>query len=292
MKGERETLKTASYFEKLAGAEVRCTLCPHRCTIKSGKAGICGVRKNIDGVLYSLNYGKISSASLDPMEKKPLNRFFPGSYVFSVGTYGCNFKCSFCQNWAISQEVPETGTTSPQMVAKTALALEKRGNIGVAYTYNEPFIWFEFVYDTCFAAFEKGLKNVLVTNGYVNPEPLKKIMPYISAMNIDVKAFNEGFYKKICNAELEPVKKTVEYAAQHCHIEITTLVIPSFNDSVEEIDKLSKWLGSISTKIPLHLSRFFPAYKMKDKRPTPVEKLIRLQKTAEENLEFVFLGNV
>lgn len=292
MKTDKTTLKKALYFEKLSGDEVRCVLCPHYCKIRPGNTGICSVRKNIDGTLYSLNYGKISSASLDPIEKKPLNRFFPGSYVFSVGTYGCNFKCPFCQNWSISQEVPETAATSPEMVAKTALALEKKGNIGVAYTYNEPFIWYEFVYDTCLAACGKGLKNVLVTNGYVNPEPLEAIMPHISAMNIDVKAFTEGFYKKICKAELEPVKKTVEYAASRCHVEITTLVIPGLNDSVEEISKLSKWLGSISTEIPLHLSRFFPAYKMTDKEPTPTEVLVKLQKAAGEHLEYVFLGNV
>lgn len=292
MKQDKNTLKESSFYEKLPEGGVRCNLCPHYCAIKSGQAGICGVRKNIDGTLCSLNYGKISSASLDPIEKKPLNKFFPGSRVFSVGTYGCNFKCPFCQNWEISQEVPETASSSPDMVAKTALALQNRGNIGVAYTYNEPFIWYEFVYDTCAAAHTMGLKNILVTNGYVNPEPLKKIMPYISAMNIDVKAFTEEFYKKICKAELEPVKKTVEYAASRCHVEVTTLVIPGLNDSVEEIGKLSKWLSSLSPQIPLHLSRFFPAYKMTDKMPTPAETLVRLQKAAEKNLEFVFLGNL
>lgn len=292
MQTRNETLKESLYYEKLSDSGVRCTLCPHYCGIKPGKTGICGVRKNIDGTLYSINYGRIASASLDPIEKKPLNRFFPGSYVFSVGTYGCNFKCPFCQNWEISQEVPETAATSPDMVAKTALALENKGNIGVAYTYNEPIVWYEFVYDTCLAAHERDLKNILVTNGYINPEPLKKIMPYISAMNIDVKAFTEEFYVKICKAKLEPVKKTVEYAASRCHVEITTLVIPGLNDSVEEIGKLSKWLSTVSPKIPLHLSRFFPAFKMTDKKPTPTETLAKLQKAAKENLEYVFLGNV
>lgn len=284
--------RLALYFDEIEGGNVHCRLCPHNCVIKPGKTGACGVRKNKDGKLYSLNYGKVASISLDPIEKKPLYRFHPGKAILSIGTFGCNLKCSFCQNWSISHESPKTYDTNPEEIVKKAQDLVSRGNIGIAYTYNEPSIWYEFVYDTAKLSSEKGLLNVLVTNGFINREPLLELLPYIDAMNIDVKAYTAKFYNEICKASLENVKETVEISAQKCHVEVTTLVIPGLNDSVEEIGKLSRWLSSISPEIPLHLSRFFPNYRMQDRPPTPKETLVKARKKALEYLNHVYLGNV
>lgn len=254
--------------------------------------GACRARKNIGGELYTLNYGKIASAALDPIEKKPLYNFYPGSKILSVGTFGCNLKCSFCQNWQIAHEQPDCAEYSTEELVEKAVKLMERGNIGIAYTYNEPAIWYEFVYDTCKAAKEKGLVNVLVTNGFIEEEPLKELLPYVDAMNIDVKGFTEAFYEDICKATLENVKKTVEISAEKCHVELTTLVIPELNDAVEEISELSNWISTISKDIPLHLSRFFPNYKLQDKPATPVETLKRAREAALNKLTYVYLGNV
>lgn len=285
-------MKEAKYYEKINNKKVYCMLCPHNCTIGPGASGKCRVRKNVDGRLYSINYGKVTSLSLDPIEKKPLNRFKPGSKILSAGTFGCNLKCSFCQNWTIAQKLPDAMDVKPGHLLQKALELKDRGNEGIAYTYNEPFIWYEFVYDACIESNKEGLANVLVTNGFVSPEPLLDIIPYVDGMNIDVKAFTPMFYKDICGAALEPVKKTVEFCADKCHVEVTTLVIPNLNDDMHEIECLAKWLSSISKKIPLHLTRFFPNYKMTDKQKTPYETLIRARETALKYLDYVYLGNV
>jgi pyruvate formate lyase activating enzyme len=282
----------AMFYEKESGGAVRCHLCPHNCLIKPGGNGVCRVRHNKDGVLYTMNYGKVTSAALDPIEKKPLHRYKPGSYILSIGTYGCNFKCPHCQNWTIAHTTPSTVDMTPGMVAKKAVELVNEGNIGVAYTYNEPFIWYEFVYDTCREVKKNGLSNVLVTNGFVNRKPLEKITPFIDAMNIDVKAFTEEFYHQNCRGSLRKVKETIEYSARHCHVEITTLVIPGLNDEDEEMKRLSEWLASISPDITLHLSRFFPNYRMKDRPPTPLATLKRLKEIASRQLMHVYLGNV
>lgn len=323
-------MKLAMYFEKIENSKVHCYLCPHGCVIKPGMTGACRARKNIDGELYSLNYGKVSSISLDPIEKKPLYHFHPGSMILSAGTFGCNLKCSFCQNWTIAHENPGTVDITPVQLAEKAAELSGSGmalktretgnghdtnsnygntdennscgnrgksniqgaNIGIAYTYNEPFIWYEFVYETSKLIKQKGLSNVLVTNGFVSPEPLKDILPYIDAANIDVKAFASSFYSDICKGVLKNVKETVEICADKCHIEVTTLLIPGLNDSEDEVESLALWLSSISPGIPLHLSRFFPNYKMKDRPPTPVEILIRARDKASRYLNHVHLGNV
>ena len=285
-------MKLAMYFDKIEDSRVRCYLCPHNCVIKPGATGACRARKNIDGELYSMNYGEIASAALDPIEKKPLYRFHPGSMILSVGTFGCNLKCSFCQNWTIAHKNPQTYNITPRELIEKAVEMTAHGNIGIAYTYNEPTIWFEFVYDTSKAAKEKGLANVMVTNGFISREPLEDILPYIDAMNIDVKAFRQPFYSEICKATLRDVMKTVEIAAKRCHVEVTTLVIPGLNDAVEEIDELSRWIASISPEIPLHLSRYFPNYNMTDRPVTPVETLIRARDTACKHLKYVYLGNV
>ncbi len=271
---------------------MHCHLCPHNCVISPGREGVCRARKNIDGVLYSMNYGKLTSLALDPIEKKPLYRFYPGSLILSAGTFGCNLKCSFCQNWTISHGTPSTVDISPSALVEKAVELKDEGNIGIAYTYNEPSIWFEFVLDTAAMAKERGLKNVLVTNGYIGKEPLTQLLPYVDAMNIDLKAFSDGFYRDVCKGSLEAVKQTVETAAKKCHVEVTTLVIPGFNDSMEEIEELSRWLASVSQEIPLHLTRFFPNYKMKDILPTPVDTLRKARDIAKKNLRYVYLGNV
>lgn len=287
--------KEAMFYEKLENQRVHCFLCPHNCSISADGRGICGVRKNVDGTLYSLNYGEISSIGVDPIEKKPLHRFHPGTYILSVGSVGCNLKCPFCQNHSIAQVKPEGLNTyyteSGDVVAK-ALSLKNQGNIGIAYTYNEPSIWYEFVYETAKKAKEKGLLNVLVTNGYISEEPLMQILPYIDAMNIDLKAFSHKFYKELVKGGLDEVKETIRRSAEHCHVEITTLVIPGWNDSPEEMEEQSKWLASLSPDIPLHLSRYFPKYLMNDRPMTPLASLTELKKTADRHLRYVYLGNV
>jgi len=285
-------LKPAMYFNKLEDLKVHCYLCPHNCIINAGNLGVCRARKNIDGNLYSLNYGKITAIALDPIEKKPLYNFNPGSNILSVGTFGCNLKCSFCQNWTIAHDQPETYDMTPEMLVLKAKELKTKGNIGIAYTYNEPSIWYEFVYETAKIAKEQGLLNVLVTNGYIGKEALTQLVPYIDAMNIDVKAYTASFYNDICKGALDEVKATVEQAYNRCHIEITTLVIPTLNDALEEISDMAKWIASLSPKIPLHLTRYFPNYKMQNIPPTPKETLVRCREEALKYLDYVYLGNI
>ena len=289
-------MKLALYYNKIDHSKVHCYLCPHNCIIKPGSAGVCRVRGNMEGELYSLNYGKITSIALDPIEKKPLKRFRPGSMILSVGTFGCNLKCSFCQNWTIAQESFKDSSNIfevvPQKLVEKALGFVPSGNIGIAYTYNEPSIWYEFVYDTARLAREKGMVNVLVTNGFINREPLEKLLPYVDAMNIDVKAYTSSFYNSICRAALDDVKRTVEVSADKCHVEVTNLIIPGLNDSMKEIKELAKWLASISPEIPLHFTRFFPRYRMGDISPTPRETLVKAKELAEGYLKYVYLGNV
>ncbi len=285
-------MKKALYYEKAEDGKVHCYLCPHNCVIKPDSTGVCRARKNKGGELYSLNYGRIASLSLDPVEKKPLARFHPDAMILSAGTFGCNLKCSFCQNWRIAHMEADTSEMLPQQLVSRAVEAKKSGNIGIAYTYNEPSIWYEYVYECAVLANKSGLSNVLVTNGFISEEPLLELLPFIDAMNIDVKAFTPGFYKEICKAALDEVKRTVELAAPKCHVEVTTLVIPGLNDSVKEIGELSAWLASISTSIPLHLTRFFPNYRMTDRAATPLSTLERARKKASEYLEYVYVGNV
>lgn len=284
--------KQAMYYNKIENSKVHCYLCPHNCVIKPGCLGACRARKNIEGELYSLNYGKIASIGLDPIEKKPLYRFRPGSMILSAGTFGCNLKCSFCQNWGIAHDDPQVADISPDELSHKAREASAHGNIGIAYTYNEPSIWHEFVLDTARRVKDLGLDNILVTNGFISREPLLELLPYIDAMNIDVKGYTASFYNEVCKASLENVKQTVELSAQRCHVEVTTLVIPGLNDSVDEIGKMSQWLASISNEIPLHLSRFFPNYKMQDRPPTPKDTLIKAREEALKHLKYVYLGNV
>ncbi len=273
---------------------VVCEICPHRCSLEDGGIGLCRARVNRAGVVTCLNYGKITALELDPIEKKPLFRFMPGSQILSVGSFGCNLNCPFCQNCEISMADGKTARTrlyNPVQLAETALQLRSSGNIGLAYTYNEPLVGYEYVRDCGVLIHERGLYNVVVTNGYINEKPLLELLPLIDAMNIDLKGFTESFYKKL-GGDLKTVKRTIELAAKHCHVEVTTLVIPDENDSDDEIAQMSGWLAGISPEIPLHLTRFFPRYRFSDKQPTPPETIYRLRDIARSNLEYVYTGNL
>ncbi len=287
--------KEASYWEAAESEKVRCRLCPHNCLISPGNRGLCGVRENDGGTLYAASYGMVSSLALDPIEKKPLNRFYPGSLILSAGSVGCNLACPFCQNHSIARAKPgevETRYIPPEELAENAAALKTRGNIGVAYTYNEPMIWFEYVLDASRAVRNRGMKNVLVTNGYVSKEPLEELLPHIDAMNIDLKAFDPRFYKNVVHGGIADVQNTIAASAKACHVEVTTLVIPGLNDSAEDTKKMAEWLANISPDLPLHLSRFFPRHEMTDRPPTSRHSLNELAITAREFLNYVYIGNI
>lgn len=282
-------MKEALFYKRLNDSFVQCGLCPHNCRIPNGKAGFCGVRKNNNGILIAESYGKISSMALDPIEKKPLKMFYPNSYILSAGSYGCNMKCRYCQNHAISQETPYTYFIPPEQLLKTAK--EKSNNLGISFTYNEPLIGFEYIFNAAPLFKNAGLKVVLVTNGLINIEPLKILLPYIDAMNIDVKAFDEKIYKDL-GGDLDTVKKTVEVSAKTCHVEITSLIVPNQNDKILDIELLADWLCEISSDIPLHITRFFPRYKSVNLQPTPIEIMETLAVKAKKRLKHVFLGNI
>lgn len=286
-------MKKASYWEAKAGEAVLCLLCPQYCNIRPDKVGVCRARKNVAGQLVSLNYGEITSLALDPIEKKPLYHFYPGSEILSVGTKGCNLSCGFCQNWQISQSDAPTRSISSKALAGIVEEYGREGSIGLSYTYSEPLIWFEFVLDTARLVQERGFKNVLVTNGYINKEPLAELIPHIDAMKIDVKSFSPSFYSKICGGKLEPVLRTAELARNAgCHVEITNLIIPGLNDSEEEIGRLAHWVAaSLGDVTPLHFSRYYPAHKFKEP-PTPIDTLRMAAGIAKQKLKYVYLGNV
>ncbi len=294
----RELSREAMFYSYDKKKEiVTCHLCPHNCRLEKGQGGRCGVREypvGREGTLMTLNYGKCVSCALDPIEKKPLYHFYPGNDIFSIGTVGCNLDCSFCQNWSIAHDFgrAETAFLKPEEIVEVIKSRipEDRWR-GVAYTYNEPSIWYEYVYDTSRLMHREGIKNVLVTNGFINRDPLEKILPYVNAMNIDVKGFNEDFYRKYCGGKLEAVKETVELASSVCHVEVTNLVIPTLNDSLEETGRLVDWLAGINPEMPLHFSRYIPAHKMK-LYPTPVETLEKALHRAREKLAYVYIGNV
>lgn len=276
--------------------KIRCLLCPHTCLIKNNSTGICAVRMNKGGNLYSLTYGYPSSIAPDPIEKKPLYHFFPGTYVLSFGGVGCNLKCIHCQNWTISQQKPERNFLRREMTPEKIVDLCKEYQCsGIAWTYNEPTIWYEYTYDGCKEAKKNGLYTAYVTNGFINEEPLKEISPYLDAMNIDVKAFTDEFYRKICSARLQPVLDTCKLAYElGIFIELTYLVIPTKNDKMDEIRKYVRWVADeISEDVPLHFSRFHPDYKMRDLPATPMNTLLKCYEISkDEGMKYVYLGNV
>lgn len=286
-------MKEALWWKPLEHGKVKCGLCPNACIILPGKRGICQVRENRGGRLYAVSYGQVASVCLDPIEKKPLYHFHPGALVLSLGTYGCNFQCAFCQNWRISQMRPSCTELTPKQVVDICTSQKERypGTIGMAYTYNEPTVWYEFVKECAGLAKAQGLVNVLVTNGYIAQQALDELMPFIDAMNIDVKAWDEAFYRRIARGSLDPVRRTVEQAAgAGTWIEITYLVVPGENDTEQDIQELATWLSRINSGIPLHLSRYFPAYKY-DKPPTSLESLEKLREAARDKLDYVYIGN-
>jgi len=281
----------ASFYEKKENQKVRCKLCPHNCLISDRHKGLCRVRYNEAGILKILNYGEISALAIDPVEKKPLFHFHPGCKILSTGTFGCNFFCGFCQNFHIAHERPVTQyITADEMVALSVQA-NKEGSIGLAFTYNEPSIWYEYILDTAIKAKEKDQKIVLVTNGFIEQKPLEKLLNKVDALNIDVKAFNEEFYRKICHGRLDIVKKNVEESVQKAHVEITNLIISEEYQSLKEIKELALWLSTLNPDIPLHLSRYYPAYKFKH-QPTSMTTMQAAYETAREHLNFVYIGNI
>ncbi len=285
----------ALFYTKLEGKKVGCVLCPWNCVLEPGQIGLCKVRENNNGQLITHVYNKIAALGIDPIEKKPLYHFFPGRDILSIGGVGCNLQCSFCQNYRISQCYAPGFTgfqeiTPGQVVKK---ALNTPHNIGIAYTYNEPFTFYEFMLGTAKLAHKNGLKNVIVSCGYINPEPIREILPFIDAFNIDLKAFTPGFYKKQTKGELAPVLETLKIIAKSkAHIEITNLVITGLNDDEASFLKMLQWIAKeLGTSTPLHLSRYFPHYKL-DLPPTPSKKLGQLYKIARKHLQHVYLGNV
>ncbi len=284
--------KPALYQEILEDGRVQCGLCPHRCLLKPGQVSRCLSRENKGGVLFVRNYAKVTSMALDPIEKKPLASFHPGTKILSVGTFGCNLACDFCQNWRISQEEAPWRELSPEHLQRLAVDMRKDGNTGVAYTYNEPTIWYEYVMDSAKLIHEAGLQNVLVTNGYILENPLKALLPFIDAMNIDLKAITPDFYPYLCKGTLEPVLETIRNCHGQCHVELTTLLIPGLNDSERDIVTLSEWIAAISPDIPLHLSRHHPDYKMREPAPISVQRLRHLASLASRSLREVHAGNV
>ncbi len=288
-----EPLKEASYWE-VQGERVHCLLCPQDCHIAPDRKGVCGVRLNRDSRLWATNYAKCTARSLDPTEKKPLYHFYPGSYLLSLGTLGCNLKCGFCQNWEISQANAPYFLLTPGEAVRGALEAKDTDprSIGLAYTYSEPLMWFEYVLETSREARENGLKNVLVTNGYINPEPLEQLLRFIDAANVDVKAFSQDFYGELCKGRLEPVLKSVARVHERgCHLEVTMLIVPGHNDDLAEVESLAKWLAGLDRSIPLHLSRYYPHYRF-NTPPTPISTLKRAREVALEHLSYVYLGNV
>ena len=282
-----------------------CGVCFRHCEISEGKTGFCGARICRGGTVTALNYGKISSLALDPVEKKPLNRFFPGSLILSAGSFGCNLRCPFCQNYSISwseealRDARNAEAISPEELARTAAFYRKKGNIGVAFTYNEPLIGYEYVLDTARLVHKAGMKNVLVTNGTATLPVLEQLAPYIDAMNIDLKGFTDRYYRDVLKGDRKTVMDFIAAAVKVCHVELTTLIIPGGNDGEEEMEALSSWIAGLDggpgrqagRDIPLHISRFFPRFRMQDRPATDVRLIYSLAETARKNLTYVYTGN-
>jgi len=270
-----------------------CRVCMHRCALEEGQTGRCRARANKGGEIVCANYGQVTALALDPVEKKPLRRFCPGTKILSVGSFGCNLNCPFCQNHDISMADAVTKRKvfiSPEELAGRAQELETEGNIGIAYTYNEPLVGYEYIRDTAALVRKAGLKNVVVTNGSVKEEVLMEVLPFVDAMNIDLKGFTEGYYRMI-GGDLETVKRFIRHAVRGCHVELTTLIVPGQNDSVGELRRLAQWVSGIDRKIPLHVTRFFPAFRMADGSPTDVHVVYRLADEASKYLDYVYTGN-
>lgn len=286
-------MKEARWYSKLNDKNVQCKLCPHFCLIKDNELGKCLVRKNLKGKLYSLVYNKPIATAMDPIEKKPLYHFLPGSKVFSLGTVGCNFKCQFCQNWQLSRSKDvAVKTLTPEEVVKSAI---KNKCKSIAYTYNDPVVFLEYVIDIAELAKKKKLKNVFVSNGYINKQPLLELCKHIDAVAIDIKGFTEKFYKEFCYGKLKPVLEALKIMKKKgVWIEIINLVIPGLNDSMKDIKRMCVWIrNNLGADTPLHFSRFFPYYKIVDIEATPESTLLKAKEIAEKaGLKYVYIGNM
>jgi len=288
-------LHEAMYYQQLGNNHVQCNLCPNRCVLNDGQRGLCRVRKNINGKLYSLVYGKPVTVHIDPIEKKPLFHFLPGAKAYSLATVGCNLSCQHCQNWDISQAFPENAhplDKTPEQIVNEAR--QNKAEV-IAFTYSEPIVFYEYMIDIARIAQKNGLKTVMISGGYINEEPLKNLLQYLDGVKIDLKAFTDEFYQKITNGRLQPVLDTIKTIHQSGkHLEIVYLIIPGENDSDEEIIAMSKWLvKNIGEKAILHFSRFWPQYKMTNKPPTPIETIKHARDLAlKAGLKYVYTGNV
>jgi len=282
--------RRAEYWTALEDDRVVCELCPHRCRIAPGDAGMCRIRVNRDGELIAAAHGQAIGLSLDPIEKKPLYHFHPGKAILSLGPNGCNLRCDYCQNWRSSQTAVPTRNLEPAELAETA---DRPGNLGAAFTYTEPLIWFEYIKDCAGPLHQRDLQVVCVSNAFIEPEPLDELLGFVDAFNFDLKSMREGFYRLICKGELDPVLRTIETAiASPTHVEVTYLVINSENDGDDELKRLAAWLAERDPRTPLHLSRYFPAWRREDP-PTPAERLERAWEIARTaGLEYVYLGNL
>jgi len=281
------TDKVAAYWVP-EGDAVRCGLCPHRCRIAEGKAGICGVRENRGGMLVAATYGKVASVAVDPVEKKPLFHFHPGARILSIGSVGCNFRCEFCQNWQLVLGRAQVKRVRIEDLLRTT---RRENSVGIAYTYNEPFIQFEFVLECAKAFRAAGMKNVLVTNGYVCPEPLAELLPFVDAMNIDLKSMDPAFYRRVCGGGRDPVLATIRTAAEATHVELTTLLYTGHNDADDQVRKVVDFIAETDREIPLHISRYFPIHRA-TAPPTPPDRLASAYGIARERLPYVYVGNM
>ncbi len=282
----------AKYYETLEGNKVRCLLCPRQCVIPDGGSGFCLIRKNVGGKLYTTTYGELSSANYDPVEKKPLYHFYPSSNIFSIGTNGCNLDCKSCQNWEIARRVTPRQSISFEDLVKLA---GQYGSIGVAYTYNDPIVWFEYVKDAARVIKDAGLVNVMVTNGNINMDALKELLPFMDAFNVDLKGMDKGFYERFSsmpNANVWSVCEEIKRAGKH--LELTKLIVPGFDEFTPEyFERFGKWVSeNLGENVPLHYSRFFPAYKLLDTTPTPVDVIDMAYKVTKQYLNYVYVGNV
>jgi len=284
------------FYKKGAHQSLNCSLCYHRCTIEEGQKGICGVRENRAGTLYSMVYGKSISENVDPIEKKPLFHFFPGSQSLSIATAGCNFKCLHCQNSSISQMPRDNNYIAGNALPPSKIvSLAKEYNCrSISYTYTEPTIYFEYAFETAKLAREESLANSFVTNGYITPEALKTIHPYLDAANIDLKSFSDDFYRKVCGAKLQPVLDSITlYYQLGIWVEITTLIIPGYNDSLEELTDIAKFIKNIDEKIPWHITAFYHTYRLTDPPPTSIQSLRKAREIGlAEGLRYVYEGNI
>ncbi|PKM57196.1 MAG: AmmeMemoRadiSam system radical SAM enzyme [Firmicutes bacterium HGW-Firmicutes-3] len=275
-------------FYKVIEERAICQLCPNNCIIKPDHKGLCQTRGYYDGKLIALNFGEVSGIQIDPIEKKPLAHWRQGSQILSFGSYGCNLKCPFCQNYSISREKPRVITMTPEAIVAQAIAYDLEA---IAYTYNEPTVFYEMVYETAKIAHSKGIANVLVTNGYINEEPLLKLLPYIDAMNIDLKTYDDQKMLDMCGGRLGSIIDTIKSAKVTAHIELTMLIVPRLNDNLHEMRRFLPWLFSEVGDVPIHISRYFPAYEY-DLPATDIDLMIQMQKAARQLFTHVYLGNV